>query len=91
MSVQTVAAAFAKLPPVDADFLTKGAGEWQGHSFNTGHPAHGQVMALRWAGKTFHGVDDVDPIIVYDAEGKRVWSANWGHARASRQVPSEDR
>ena len=83
MSEPTVAAAFAKLQPVDAACLTKGAGEWQGHDFNTGHPTHDKMKELHWAGKTFRGVDDVDPIVVYDAEGKRVWNADWGHAQAS--------
>jgi hypothetical protein len=83
MAETTVAAAFAKLQPVDAAYLTKGAGEWKGHDFNTGHPTHEKMKELHWAGKTFRGVDDVDPIVVYDAEGKRVWNASWGHAQAS--------
>lgn len=39
---------------------------------------------LRWAGKDFRGVDDVDPIMVLDEEGKRSWSEEWGHASVSR-------
>lgn len=36
---------------------------------------------MRWAGKRFHSTEDVDPVIVYDAEHKRTWNADWGHAR----------
>jgi hypothetical protein len=78
-----VAAAFAQLQPVDAAYLTKGAGEWKGHSFSTGHPGHEKLKELNWAGKKFRNKDDVDPVVVYDSEGKRVWSADWGHAQAS--------
>ena len=88
MSETTVAAAFAKLQPVDSAYLTKGAGEWKGHDVNTGHPATEKLKELRWAGKTFRGVDDVDPVVVYDAEGTRVWDASWGHAQASSRSSS---
>jgi len=83
MTEATVAAAFAQLQSVDAAYLTKGAGEWKGHAFNTGHPTYQKMKDLHWAGKTFRDSDDVDPIVVYDTEGKRVWNADWGHARAS--------
>jgi len=76
-----VAAAFAQLQSVDAAYLTKGAGEWKGHSFSTGHPAHEKLKELNWAGKKFRSKDDVDPVVVYDSENKRVWSADWGHAQ----------
>ena len=50
---------------------------------DTGHPIHKSLTEMRWAGKTFHDVDNVDPIMIYDEEGKRVWSESWGHARVS--------
>jgi len=56
-------------------------GEWKGGSFDTGHPGHKSLVEMKWAGKTFHDVDNVDPIMVYDDEGKRVWSESYGHAR----------
>jgi hypothetical protein len=79
----TIAAAFSQLQPVDAAYLTKGNGEWEGHDFNTDHPAHQKLKELKWAGKTFRNADDVDPVIVYDAEGKRVLNTDWGKAQAS--------
>jgi len=81
-----VAAAFAQLQSVDAAYLTEGAGEWKGHSFSTGHPVHEKLKELNWAGKKFRNKDDVDPVVVYDSENKRVWSADWGHAQASSSL-----
>jgi hypothetical protein len=46
-------------------------GEWQGGSLDTGHPGHAQMLSMNWAGKTFISADEVQPIVVYDAEGKR--------------------
>jgi len=59
-------------------------GEWKGGDFE-GHPGHEMLKQMKWAGKNFRSVDDVDPIIVYGDDGKRVWKEEWGHARV-RQV-----
>ncbi|KAI9739984.1 MAG: hypothetical protein M1818_005040 [Claussenomyces sp. TS43310] len=69
---------FEKLAPVSPDVFV---GEWQGHSVDTGHPGVAKNKELRWAGKTFRGVDDVDPMVALDANGKRVWMEEIGHAR----------
>ena len=36
----------------------------------TGHKMHGQVAAARWYGKIFRSINDVEPIVCYDDEGK---------------------
>ena len=56
-------------------------GEWEGGSFDTGHPTHDQLKTNNWAGKNFRTVDDVEPIVLYDAKGARVWSKDYGNAQ----------
>ncbi|OCL10636.1 hypothetical protein AOQ84DRAFT_374735 [Glonium stellatum] len=74
-----IEAIWAKLPAVsEPSFMI---GEWTGSDFENDHPDHTQLKAMKWADKTFESVDDVDPIMVYDEEGKRVFSEPWGHAR----------
>lgn len=63
--------------------MTRGQGEWQGADLNTGHPTKQKMIELNWAGKTFRSAEDVDPIVVYDADKKRNWNQDWGHARVS--------
>lgn len=46
-------------------------GEWDGGVIVTGHPGEQQLGALGWAGKTFRGADDVDPIVCRTADGGR--------------------
>lgn len=58
-------------------------GEWDGGSLDTGHPGHKALAQMRWAGKSFRSVDDADPILVWDDEGKRVWDEEWGHSSVS--------
>lgn len=58
-------------------------GSWKGTSLDTGHPAHQRLTEVSWAGKDFHSVDDVDPVIVFDDNGKRVVSEAFGKARVS--------
>ncbi|KAI8169321.1 hypothetical protein K4K49_000688 [Colletotrichum sp. SAR 10_70] len=73
-----VAAVFDQLKPVSPNQLI---GQWEGGSFDTGHPTHQQLRTFKWAGKDFRSVDDVDPIMVYGDEGKRTWLSDYGHAR----------
>lgn len=73
---------FDTLPAVPDGFML---GEWTGGVFNTGHPGEGQLGALRWAGKTFRGRNDVDPIVSRDAEGRRQANPVMG-AASLRQV-----
>ena len=58
-------------------------GEWKGAGVDTGHPGIQKNKELRWAGKTFRSPDDVDPMVLYDDEGKRVWKEDTGRARVS--------
>ncbi|TDZ33239.1 hypothetical protein C8035_v011448 [Colletotrichum spinosum] len=73
-----IAAVYDKLQPVDAEFMIS---QWEGGSFDTGHPTHQTLRDFKWAGKDFRSVDDVDPIMFYDADGKRTWLSKYGHAR----------
>ena len=50
---------------------------------DTGHPAHQRLLDSKWAGKDFHTVDDVDPVLVFDENGNRVVLKDIGKARVS--------
>lgn len=69
---------FDALPAIEVAFML---GDWEGGALATGHPAEAQLVAMGWVGKSFRGADDVDPIIVHDAEGRRVASSAMGKAR----------
>ncbi|KAJ0416449.1 hypothetical protein BJY00DRAFT_291575 [Aspergillus carlsbadensis] len=73
-----VGAVFEKLPPVSPESLL---GEWHGRDLNTGHPGVQKNKELRWAGKSFVSLDDVKPMMVFDASGNRVWKEEIGAAR----------
>lgn len=75
--VDSVHQLFDSLEPIETSFLR---GEWEGGLVRTGHPGEQQLAAARWVGKTFHHDDDVDPIIVSDAQGRRVASPMMGKA-----------
>lgn len=70
------------LTPVDPEFMF---GAWKGGffpaPFNKEHASHAQLLKANWAGKVFMSTEDVNPIIVYDENGKRVVTETWGHAR----------
>lgn len=68
VAIDDLYAFFDSLEAIDTSFML---GEWDGGVFNTGHPGERQLGALRWAGKTFHGENDVDPIISRTAAGAR--------------------
>jgi hypothetical protein len=80
-----VAAIFDQLPPVKPESMI---GEWQGGSFDTGHPSHELLTKFNWAGKTFRSLDDVDPVVLFK-DGERVPRKSVGGARVS-QVTSKD-
>lgn len=63
-------------------------GSWNGGGFDTGHPGYAGLAEARWAGKDFRGVDDVDPIMVYDDKKNRVYNEEWGHASVSSRQRS---
>ncbi|KAI9743665.1 MAG: hypothetical protein M1818_002981 [Claussenomyces sp. TS43310] len=73
-----IAAIFSELEPVAPEVFT---GEWKGFGVQTGHPGNEQNVGLKWAGKTFRSPDDVDPFVVYNDAGERVWKEDIGHAR----------
>ncbi|WYZ41152.1 hypothetical protein EsH8_V_000047 [Colletotrichum jinshuiense] len=73
-----VAEVYDQLKPVAPGLLI---GQWEGGSFDTGHPVHQQLRDFRWAGKDFRSIDDVDPIMRYEDDGKRTWLSDYGHAR----------
>lgn len=83
IEVAQIAAVFDQLKPISPEFLI---GKWKGFSFDTGHPAHRILDTLKWAGKDYRSVDDVDPIMIYDDSGKRSWYSEYGHARVSSEL-----
>lgn len=76
--VGAVLARFDELAAIETAFLH---GAWAGGLVRTGHPGEQQLGKVRWAGKIFHDDDDVDPIVVLDADGRRAVSAMMGKAR----------
>lgn len=76
-SIEEALALFDSLPAVGEEELL---GEWAGGLVPTGHPGEAMLDQLRWAGKTFRGRDDVDPIVVHDASGARAASDVMGAA-----------
>ncbi|OGM49832.1 hypothetical protein ABOM_001481 [Aspergillus bombycis] len=79
----TVEKVYNQLKPVAPSFLI---GKWDGGDIDTGHIGHKLLKEMRWAGKEFRSVDDGDPIMVYDAEGNRVWKKDWGHCSLREMV-----
>lgn len=68
---------FDELEPIDLPFML---GEWDGGVFKSGHPGEKQLTGLGWVGKTFHGNNDVDPIVTRDEKGERVANPILGKA-----------
>ncbi|HET8705412.1 MAG TPA: GXWXG domain-containing protein, partial [Pseudomonadales bacterium] len=66
-----------QLDSVDQPFMM---GEWTGGVFNTGHPGEKQLTVMKWVGKNFHSLNDVDPIVCSDDTGGRVASPVMGKA-----------
>ncbi len=65
------------LPPIDTEFML---GDWDGGVLATGHDGERQMTLVRWVGKTFHERNNVDPMIVSNAEGQREASPMLGQA-----------
>jgi hypothetical protein len=59
---------FDGLEAVEPDAMV---GDWEGGVFDTGHPGEQQLALVRWAGKSFRGRNDVDPIVSKDSAGRR--------------------
>jgi hypothetical protein len=77
VSVETMHEFYDSLPPTTIEFLL---GDWDGGVFRVGHEGEGQMAAFRWAGKTFHGRNEVDPIIARNDAGVREVSPIMGTA-----------
>lgn len=77
VSIDDLFAFFDSLGAVDPEHML---GEWEGGVFNTGHPGEQQLGMLKWVGKTFRGLNDVDPIVSRDAAGKRTANPVMGQA-----------
>ncbi|KAL2825547.1 hypothetical protein BJY01DRAFT_256234 [Aspergillus pseudoustus] len=69
---------FNALPPISLESLI---GSWRGTCVLTDHPGTKPLLDVHWEGKTFRSVNDVDPIIVRDGNGKRVVNGFMGKAR----------
>lgn len=80
MDEAAVTAIYDELEAIPSEGLI---GSWKGTSLDTGHPAHQRLSEVKWAGKDFHTVDDVDPVLVFDENGNRVVSQDFGRARVS--------
>ncbi|CAG8364796.1 unnamed protein product [Penicillium salamii] len=73
---------FKQLPPVKPDHLI---GTWNGGFFDTGHPVATQLDDIKWIGKSFKTLEDVDPVIV-DRDGERASWGQWGFASVREMV-----
>lgn len=56
--LDAVLAFYDELGPVEVDEML---GDWDGGLIETGHPGESRLDRLRWAGKAFRAVDDIDP------------------------------
>lgn len=69
-------------PVADPQFLI---GDWKGGpintAFNADHPSHIALRDMKWAGKRFNSTENVDPIMIYGDDDKRVCDEKYGHAR----------
>jgi hypothetical protein len=78
VSIDALHELFDSLPAVEPSFML---GDWEGGVFRTGHKGEQQLASIQWVGKTFHGEDDVDPIIRRAADGRREASPIMGKAK----------
>jgi hypothetical protein len=77
VAVDTLLALFDGLEAIDTGFML---GDWDGGPLRSGHPGEAQLVAMGWLGKSFHGDDDVDPIITRGDAGERVANPVMGKA-----------
>ena len=59
-------AKFESLPPIQVEELR---GFWAGSEIPTGHIMDGLLEAYGWRGKSFHGDDQVDPLVMRSPMG----------------------
>ncbi|PWY68737.1 hypothetical protein BO83DRAFT_390534 [Aspergillus eucalypticola CBS 122712] len=77
---------FDERPPVSPSFLL---GEWKGLPVLTGNKLVEILQNVKWAGKNFHAVDHVEPMVCHDDKGCRFPNPYWGGARI-REVKYND-
>lgn len=70
---------FKQLPSVKPGQLLD---DWNGGFFDTGHPVATQLDEIKWIGKSFKTLADVDPVIIL-RNGKRTSWGQWGFASVS--------
>ncbi len=66
-----------ELDSVDQAFML---GQWTGGVFVTGHPGEKQLTGMKWSGKHFHSINDVDPIVCIADDGSLFASPVMGKA-----------
>lgn len=72
---------FNQLKPISSEVLL---GEWNGGIFNDAHPSGEALRQINWAGKTFHSIEQVQPVILHGEQpGERIWCEEYGLARVS--------
>ena len=60
-------------PAIDCKFMI---GAWRGFGFPTGHPSDHSLTSQGWYGKTFHSLDNVDPLVFSCKDGGVPWAAD---------------
>ncbi|GLB08398.1 hypothetical protein AtubIFM57258_004287 [Aspergillus tubingensis] len=78
ISLTKTKAYFDERPPVQPSFLL---GEWKGLPVLTGNKLVEILRNVKWAGKNFHGVDQVEPMVCFDDKDCRFPNPYWGGAR----------
>ncbi|CAF1165545.1 unnamed protein product [Adineta steineri] len=81
IDADTVTQLYDQLKSIEPSFLCKDGGEWEGGCFDTGHSGIEMLKKMNWAGETFKSENDVDTVMIYDQDGKRVWLKEYGNAQ----------
>lgn len=72
----TIHTVFNQLSPAEPSQLL---GSWNGGFFDTGHHVGEFLKEIKWIGKDFFSIEDVDPVIV-EKDGQRSSWGKWGRA-----------
>lgn len=71
---------WATLPPATIEQMI---GDWRGGEFVTGHKMNGLLAKVRWFGKSFRSVTDVQPLVCLDDDGNKFSNIKLGKGEAS--------
>ncbi|KAJ5984649.1 hypothetical protein N7481_006748 [Penicillium waksmanii] len=72
----TIESIFTQLSPIKPDQML---GDWNhGGFFENGHPVSPQLLEIKWTGKSFKSVEDVDSVIIIE-DGKRTSWGQWNN------------